>query len=492
MKLMENLNIRTLLSFLNLIIMVSFIHESVNAQNQPLDWIPYLTENKDFIYVDRDLKKQVDASFFKASPFLSTGYAIVEDKERKNAVIDSKGNLVVDYTDESIVLNVVGNLTLIKKVLDYDKKMPIWRWDWNILGSSIIKNKTYHKVDIRVLETNQIILSEDIPYDENSYSLNCELLDENHFILNDILYEVKNKRLKKIKSDIVYALDKGRYIPNSETKFSIYSTNSKKPLLSDLVGTNELHLIVNNQSLLLDSINLDRFSPIVPKLLKERKNGRVYVFPQYDKAFPSHINHANENQLGFLKEVSLVYSIHNSPYFILGRFNYDHDIWAYDWMYLDEQGNLLSEIMVKDFYMMDRVGYVVWPDKYMILSKKELEKDWKIGKIEYVYQSENLYIVEVKQEGKKTRKGIWNADTKEWGLDPSFTSIQFVDSKNQVFALQEEVDGEYYLYNYELKERIGVNSYNLIYSDGMVQVKTEGNEEVYFYIDMVTGKEYRD
>ena len=457
-----------------------------------IDWIPYLTHKGDYVYVDKNLERQIEYSFAQAKPFLPTGYAIVWDGEGKNAVIDSKGNLVVDYTDESIVLNVVGNLTLIKKVLDYDKKMPIWKWDWNILGSSIIKNKTYHKVDIHVLETNQIILSEDVPYDENSYSLNYESLDENHFILNNILYEIKNKRLKKIKSDIVYGLDKGRYIPNSETKFSIYSTNSKKPLLSDLVGTNEFHLVVNNQSLLLDSINLDRYSPIVPKLLKERKNDKIYAFPQYDKAFPSHINQANENQLDFLKEVSLVYSINNSPYFILGRFNYDHDVWAYDWMYLDEQGNLLSEVKVKDFYMMDQIGYVIWPDKYMILSKEELEKDWKIGKIEYVYQSENLYIVDTKLNEEKSKKGVWNADTKEWVLAPLYFSIRILDSVNQTLAIQEHEGENFFVYSYKEKRAVTSAKYVTIYSSGMVMVKKEIDKDVYFYIDLLTGKEYRD
>ncbi|WP_353164341.1 hypothetical protein [Empedobacter brevis] len=478
---------------LNLLFMISCAQDSTMAQNnKAASWVPYLTKNKEYIYVDRNLKKQLDIPFASASPFLETGYTIVGNQQGKNAVIDSKGNFRIDYTEEEIEVKVAHHLTLMMKELEYEKKMPIWKWDWNIMGGGIDKTQTYKKIEIRVLETNQLLLSKDIPYDEDHYTLNYYSLDEHHFVLNDVLYEIKNKKFKKLKSNLAFSLDHGRYIPDSEEIFSIYTIKSETPLLSNLSGTDRIHLTVNNQLFVLDSLNLDRFSPTVPKILQDSKTKEIYVYPQYDKPFPKSIKQATPKQLAFLKNVDLVYSVNHSPYFILGRFNYDHAIWAYDWLYIDAHGNLLPEIQVKDFYMLDRVGYLIWPDQKMILTKNELDKDWKVDKIKYVYQSENLYIIKTKSNNGGTKEGIWNSDTKKWELEPTYYSVQLLDLDNQIFSLQKEKDDKCILYSNITKHPIGTKSYDSIYSNGLVRITTENKENIYYYIDILTGKEYKE
>ncbi len=215
------------------------------------------------------------------------------------------------------------------------------------MASGIKTTQTYRKTEIRVLETNQLLLSKDVPYNEGYFDIRYNDLDENHILMNDNLYEFKNKKFKKVKSDIYLALDKGRYIPSSSDKFSIYDIKSKKAILADLTGTDKIELILNQQAFVLDSINQDRYAPDVPKLLQNPKTKEIYVYPEYDKAFPKEIKNASAAQLTFLKDVSLVYSVNNSPYFILGKFNYDHEVWAYDWLYVDQNGNLLDKINVK-------------------------------------------------------------------------------------------------------------------------------------------------
>lgn len=457
-----------------------------------VNWIPYLTKNGDYIYVDSNLKQQIIQSYAEANKFTATGFSIVNDKDRKSAVIDTKGNIVVDYTEESIELEVFHQLTLVMKELEYDKKMPFWKWDWNIMGGDIKKTQTYNKLEIRVLETNQLLFTQDIQHRDDQYNLIIHELDENHVVLNDILFEIKNNKFKKLKNKITTSLDHGRYIPESEDNFEIFSIKDKKPILSNLVGTDKINVKVNNQPFVLDSINQDRYAPLVPKIFHDAKNNEIYTYPQYDKAFPKDIKNATDEQIKFLEAVSLVYSANNSPYFILGKFNYDHDNWTYDWLYVDESGNLLNEISVKNFFILDRVGYVVWPNKHMILSENELYKEQKTSKIKYVYQSVNQYIIQIVKDDRKLKEGVWNADSKSWILAPENYTVEILNTEHQIYALQKEKEGKYILFNNKTKQHIGSKSYDSIDSNGWVRYTNENKQQIYYYIDILTGKEYKD
>lgn len=487
---------------LNLMLMLSCVGKSATdpaspgykATEKPIDWMPYLTLREGYVYVDRKLNRQIEEGFTYAEPFLPTGYAIVGDKEHRNAVIDSEGNLTQDYTEDDIELSQAGGLTLIKVVREYEKKMPIWKWEWMFMAKGIKKEQTYHQVEIRVLETNQVIVSADVPYYEDSFSLNHNLLDQNHLILDDVLYEIKNSKLKKLKSGIPYSLSGGRYIAHSNDKFSIYRAGVKQALFPNLSGITEITVVVNGQQLVMDSINLDRYGYVTvpPKLLHDSKNDKIYVFPQYDKALPKEIDNATEEQVRFMKDVSMVYAIPNSPYFILGRFNYDHDIWAYDWLYVDEEGNLYDEIEAVDFYILDQVGYLIWPDKYLIFNDTELQA--KIGRrgIQIISQSDDLYIVKTQSDNGGEKQGLWNAASQNWEIKPDYHAVKALDGEAQIFAIRKDGDGDYYLHNNRTKTRLGKNTYKDVYASGLAYIVDYTNGDKHFYIDILTGKEYRD
>ncbi|MDR2274266.1 MAG: hypothetical protein LBF27_25380 [Sphingobacterium sp.] len=464
----------------------------IKTTAQSIHWIPMQTPDKQFIYVDSALHRQLPQKFHRAEFFTPTGYAIVSNEQNQQALINSKGDFIEKYSDTDLGVQPLGQITLLMKRREYEKNLPFWKWDWNILGGGIKKTGTYAEIEIRVLETNQVLLDKDIPYDENEYNFAVYHLDDQHIVLNGNIYQLKGQRLKKLRTPIDMMLENGRYIPPAENNFAIYDIRLDQPILSNLIGVDKIDLLWNGQQLLLDSINQERYVPSVPKLLKDNNTGAIYAFPQYEKAFPKQIKQATAAQIAFLKEVSLVYSVNNSPYFILGRFNYDHDIWAYDWLYIDKDGNLLDEIKVRDFFILDQVGYLVWPDKQLLFTKTTLEKNWKTGKIKYVYQSEDLYLIDIKKGEQDPTKGLWNAGTKTWDLSPEFKYIEILDGKQQIFALQQEKDGPYTLYNNKTKQQIGTKSYHTINPSGLVQVKDGQHEDNYFYIDIYTGREYKE
>ena len=96
--------------------------------------------------------------------------------------------------------------------------MPAWKWDWNII-SGIKKEQTYHKIEIGILETKQVLFSKDVPYLEDEYSLNFVSVDETMFFWNGSLYEIRNRRLNKIEDNITELLEDKRFIKASNSNF---------------------------------------------------------------------------------------------------------------------------------------------------------------------------------------------------------------------------------------------------------------------------------
>ena len=465
----------------------------ISSKMKTINSVPFLTKQNNFIYVDRtSLKPVINQKFSGASTFTPTGFGVVRNEKDEYAAIDELGKIVLGYSPESIELDVVNGLTFYKKEIEYEKKMPVWKWDWNIMGSGINKEQTYHKFEIGVLETKQILLSEDVPYLEDSYSLNFVSVDENHVFWNGSLYEIKKNRLHKVEDNIAGLLEDKRFIKASNSTFSVYGLNQKKAINNSLKDTETLSIRFGKEDIILNEINKERYKPDVPKLLSDSKSNDIYAFPQYDKVFPKEITKATASQIDFIKKTSLVYSITNSPYFLLGVFNYDHDVWAYDWLYIDTKGNVTDSIDTYNFKVLDQVGYLVWPDRKMILPNQFNDKNLKFGKISYYQGMNDLYLIRIEDEKKDRTIGLWNSKTKTWEISPEYIYISVLDTEKEIYALQKEKNGLYTLYDNKNKKSIGSKAYKSISSDGSVSVKLNSGETIYYHIDIYSGKEYKE
>jgi len=455
--------------------------------------IPFLTLQHEFIYVDKtSLKAVTNQKFRNASVFTSTGFAVVENEKKEYAVINENGKFVSGFSADSMSLNVVNGLTFYKKAIEYEKKMPVWKWDWNILGSGIKKEQTYHRIEIGVLETGQILLNDDVPYLEDQYDLNFISADKNHIFWNGILYEIKKDRLHIIEKGIAELLENQRFIKGSYAGFSIYGLNQKTAIHNELKGSERLSIRFGKENIILNEVNKERYEPEVPKLLTDSKTHDAYPFPQYEKVFPKEITNATASQIDFIKKTSLVYSITNSPYFLLGVFNDDHDVWAFDWLYIDTKGNVTDSVSFYNFKVLDQLGDVIWPDRKMILPNQFINKNWKFGKINSYKGMNDLYLIPIEDEKQVRTKGLWNAGKMNWEIKPEYNDISVLDPEKGIYALQKEKEGLYTLYDNKSKKMIGSNAYQSINSDGMVTVKLNSGKTIYYYIDMYSGKEYKE
>ena len=458
------------------------------------DPVPFLTKQEDFVFVDKaTLQPITNQRFQRASAFTPTGFATVINEEQEYAVIDEKGNMVFDFCPEEISLDVVNGLTLYKKEKEYEKKMPFYKWDWNIMGGGIQKEQNYHKTEIGIVESKQILLQKDAPYLESNFYLNFIDVDGDHIFWNEALYRIKNNKLDKVENNIAELLENKRYLKGSSNRFSLYELGNKKAILNGLIGVDKISILYNNENIVLNDVNKERFAPEVPKLLVDSENKNIYPFPQYDKVFPKEIKKATQSQIDFIRKTSLVYSIHNSPYFLLGVFNYDHDVWAYDWLYIDTAGNVVNELKeTYNFEVLDQVGNLVWPDRKMIFPDEWNTEKWKFGKIDAYGSMGDLYIIPVEDQKEIRTKGLWNSRSKIWEIKPEYQDITVLDASEGIYALQKDKDGLYMLYNNKAKQLIGLKGYNSIHSDGLVSIKNASGELTLYFVDIYSGKEYKE
>ena len=465
----------------------------VSSKKKIINGVPFLTKQNDFVYVDKEsLKPLTHQKFRNASVYTPTGFAVVENEKNEYAVIDENGKTILDFSADEINLNVVNGLTFYQKDIEYEKKMPAWKWDWNILGGDIKKEQTYHQFEIGVLETKQVLLHEDVPYLEDRYSLNIVSVDENHVFWNGSIYEIKKNRLNKIENNIAELLENKRFIKASNASFSIYELNQKNAVHSGLKGIETLLIQFGKETIVLNEVNKERYAPEVPKLLADSKTNEVYPFPQYEKVFPKEITKATASQIDFIKKTSLVYAITNSPYFLLGVFNHDHDIWAYEWLYIDTKGMVTDSIDFYNFKVLDQLGNLVWPDRKMILPNQFIDKNWKFGKINYYQGMNDAYLIRIEDEKQLRTMGLWDSKTKTWEIKPEYHDISVLDTEKKIYALQKERDGLYVIYDDQNKKSVGSKAYQSINSDGLVNIKLNSGENRHYYIDIYSGKEYKE
>ncbi|MHC5310511.1 hypothetical protein ACYSNM_10690 [Myroides sp. LJL116] len=459
-------------------------------KNGSIDWVPYLKKDGSYIYVDKEGNHKIDQTFVFAEPFLSSGHALVLNDIGNQGVIDSLGNLVDPFSEHSKYLWQVSGVTLLFKYREFEKKLPFYKWDFNILSSSIKKTATYMQVNLEVIETGQVLVDTSYDYLNSSSSpVDIEVIDTKDILVDGSLYTFKNGRFSKVKKSIESALSNDKYIVSKGKEFAFYDASLDKEVITNLVPQETISFEYEGNTIVLDSLHKERFASL-PKVLQDKKTKQTYICPKYDKPLPQIIQSATKEQLDFLTQSQLVLSISDTPYFLVGRFNYNHDIWAYDFIYLDQKGNLLDSIEPNSFYVVDQIGRLIWPTKFDLLSSQELEEPGSIGTIYRVGEGSPLYIVSKKENDQEYLRGIWNTKTKTWEVLPSYWEIEILDSENEIFGLQKGKEDPFFLYDNSSKYMEQNTGYSRMQSSGLVVPVQESNRP--YYMDFKTNTTYKE
>lgn len=483
--------------------MISCSNSSIETQAQiKTDYtiqsklIPYLQKNGLFRYVDDNLHTAIDKEFAYATKFASNGLAFVYDKDNRQAIIDQKGNIIRAYSDKRYGFEILEGLTLLQESKEYEKTLPIWKWEWNIMGSEIDKSASFEEIEISVLETGQKIESKTTNEDEHEEGIDTDIskIDNRYFVMNNKLYEVKGEKINKIADGIYFTFMNEKIVVTENNGNAVFnSIQGKLKKEKELRPLSSFTVLANGSSILIDSLNLTRYiqRPANSRVLQDIKTNEIYMYPNFDKPFPINFAKLSSEDIKFLKGISLIASVPNTPYFILG--NFDYDSWKYNYRYINQKGSFLSNIDIKDFYLTTEIGKIIWPSSNTIIPQDNIEAGYQVSYINRLYEDDNLFSISITKGDERSKKGIWNRKTQQWIIPAEYYNIEELNGDKHIYAVQQKYEGEFMLYDAFRNKYISEKSYRSIESTGLVRKKILNiSKDEYFYIDILTGKEYRE
>jgi len=449
--------------------------------------IPYLTQGGYYKYVNSNLRAVIDSEFWDATLFSSTGYAQVYDPQKGTGIIDRQGDFVLAYQPKEVELSVTHNITLVRKIRKYSNNLRFWDWDYNIF-SGLNQDVKRKEIEISVLETGQVLYAKKMGIDNDEPDIHVDSINSTHFLLNNNLYRIQNKRLRLMDNNILSNLQDNRLIKENKNSFTIYSLDKKSKL--KLSGTSEIPLSINGRDTVLKIESQERFPPRIPRLLKDQRTGAIYSYPKYDKKFPTEIFTDNPAERQFLNEVSLIASVDQSPYFILAKF--DYTLRKYIYRYIDDTGHFHREISVPHFLIVDQLNSIIWPDSKEFIPDSAIEKDWAIKRLYRNSMTENLYTIQLHKNDKELKKGLWNSQLKKWELHPQYAEIMILDLDKRIFALKDSGATDYYLFNGISQKPVNNKKYKYMYYNHLVTPLSADKPAKSYYINIYTGQEYKE
>jgi hypothetical protein len=448
---------------------------------------PFLNENNKYNYVDADFNTVIAGEYKRASLFTATGFAVVMNDSFQSAVIDKKGALLIPFGAYEIDLAVVNGITLFRKTLDYNNPLRFWNWSYSLF-SGLNKAVMRSKIEIGVLETKQRLLFKRMM--ANAYpkpSLSPITVDEQHFLLNDCLYRIKDQKIRKLKNNIIRITGHSTLLKKYKGVYSLFSLSGKRIIKEDFVPVDNWHFNTKHETILLEGLNEYVKRNTFPKILKGKKSGKIYSYPDFDKTLPAEISGANEITIEQIKKVSIIVSVPQSIYFLLGyRVNETN---RYDWLVIDQHGNLLPDLPVENFYITSQLGEILWPDKMSLLPDTFLNEGWKLKKLSKINGSGKHFIAHIKA-GKNTCMGVWDQSDQRWIIPAVHNNILVLDQEKGIYAIEQVKNSGYQLYNSTQKVYISHKKYHTISSRGYVSRKDNSGNIVYFFIDIYSGKEF--
>lgn len=449
---------------------------------------PFLTKHKKFIYVDADFNSVIAGEYKRASLFTVTGFAVVMNESFQSAVIHKKtGALVIPFGPHEIDLAVVNGITLFRKTLDYNSPKRFWNWSYNLF-SGLNKTVMRSSIEIGIIETNQRLFFKRMM--ANTYpkpNLSPVAIDKEHFLLNSTLYRIKDRKVSKLKNNIVRLTALNTLLKKHKAAYSLLSVSGKKLINESFVAAEGWQFNTSYETIQPRGLNERLMPNSFPKILKGKKSGKIYSYPDFDKSLPTEISGADTTVIQQLKNISVIVSVPASIYFLLGYPVNENN--RYGWLTIDQYGNLLSDLPVENFYVTSQLGEVLWPDKANILPGEALKDGWALHKLTKVSGPGKRFIAVLKKEDKQLT-GVWDQSGQNWLIPAVYNKLLVLDAEKDIYAVEQVKDGGYQLYHAKTGSGISNNFYHTIAANGYAGRKDNNGTVVYFFIDIYSGKEF--
>jgi hypothetical protein len=507
-----------------IIIAMFFSNYGIGQDKENTVLYPWLAKSGQFGYCDILGKCTIEPRFEIAEPFVN-GYAVVS-KKGQYGVIDQIGKVIVPFRYASIELLKEGLFILVGLKKEYNSWLRFWNWrilpDFNILSTSnhgpflttkvpravwTLKSLPDKKVFFRKNRSDEIggrmhmkdswSPKHGIPADIKISSVgNILLVQHSLYRLNsgNTLKKIANNVLDLIDSNSVLAFNNKQYF-----KLDIKGENLSK---ENYTMVDVLHFNVNSGKRVEVKIRQDKMYPFrtIATDLFKRADGNTYLYPDMNKPFPVFIHDYKRGAEIFtageiMEHVIMIASVPDSKYFLVsfvfgeGR--------KRKTILLDVDGNWNTNIPAYEgLDQMLGSGEMLFTRS---AEKGILTRDFQFKPFPFDYHADPVNFSKSMFSGKDVvsgKYGIYNLSNEQWQVTPVYNYIkETVEAGTMIYTVTEVINGvqkeQCGLLDIQSNQRITGPVYDSLNYDCFVR-KTENGQQISFYINPVTGKEYRE
>ncbi|HLR38105.1 MAG TPA: WG repeat-containing protein [Chitinophagaceae bacterium] len=482
---------------------------------------PWLATNGRFGFVDSVGKLVIQPEYSDVRLF-KNGFAVVK-KDGKYGVINTKNEVVVPFKYAAAEIEDRGGYTFLVTKKEYNAWWNFWEWKiWpglSFLGSStgpfLLTKVPKAQWEVRTLPQRQKLYSKrkldfdlGVSYWNKGWqpsryipeNLKPNRLTRHYFRLGKRFYRIaKNEKLKKQSGKMVKLLNDSTFIYRKGKQY--YVENAEGKILQHKRYTKEDKLFT--QTFSGDRIVIPVKNPDMPPYriiqhpLYKDDSGHFYIYPAMDMAFPSEVGDYKHDTIEvpgneILKAAVLVSPWNEDDFLILSFAGSKRGYRVY---FLNRNGqwensmpnynNIVPNHSSRDLVIIHGKQFLSIDDQFHI---KKFPGDFIP-----IWGHSDWYFV---KDAASQKYGLYHLKEQKWLIEPKYYALETTAQPDVAIYSVEAKDSthktvKYGLLNMETQKEITPPIYHWIEEDGRVRISGK-EKNIEFYIDLKTGREYRD
>ena len=483
-----------------------FMISSIAATSQDLPQqtlYPWKSKSGLIGFCDQDNQIKISPQYEDASLFTNE-FSIVQ-KDGKNGVIDKTGTVKLDDEYDRIELVAIGKETLAITKRTYNAWWKIQKWKifpgFSVMGGTNDKrwfNTDVPRINWRVilLRNNQTIInSNHNPY-EYPYPSSRIQSFQDKILINDQLYQIGKEKIRLVCDNITAIFANATLLQKKGNSYQILDQHLQ-PLNNDTFKIPAVITVeVNGYQQEIKTERIDGGISVKLNFI-QNQDQHVFIYPDLNKVFPKKIAPYFDQKIAassIFEHASMIYSIPNSPYFII-RSNVKNKSAFY---ILHQNGTWESDRKkTKDFIIRSNSGNVLYPSIHDLGIDAVLPKNFAVKRIERTMSNKNwFYVSGMSKPEVLPLSGIFDSANKRWVLPLAYSSLAEMKAHPYIWKFEQENEKDYKKKKYGL---INLHTGKIIVPPIYNTLNTDGKAGIYgtdklneFYINPVTGKEYRE
>lgn len=474
------------------------------AQQLPVETLyPWKSKSGLLGYSNQDGQLKIQPQFENASLFTNQ-FAVIE-KDGHKGVISREGLIILDCLYEEVQLVAVGDETLAITRRRYNAWWKVNQWKlfpgFSIMGGT--NDKRFFDTEVNRMRWEIILLSNKQTFISSTYrpneypyeTSNIRYFDQK-ILINNQLYLIDKGHVKQLSGVFKGLLMDSTLLRNNGNSYQIMGLDLKPKGNGIFKVPEQITVKVDKNIQELQTVSM--ISGVKVKFdFMEDQHAHIYIYPDLKKIFPGQIDKyfdIKTDAAEIIRNAQMICSVPNTDYFLIySIFNHQKGFYI-----LNQNGSWESESSkTKDFIIRSNSGNVLYPSIHDLGIDAVLPKNFEVKRIERTMSNKNWFSVSgMNKPDALPLSGIFDSIDKRWVLPLAYSSLAEMKSHPYIWKFELENEPDYKKKKYGLIDlhtgKITVAPlYNTLNTDGKAGIYStdKWNE---FYINPVTGKEYRE